>query len=272
MENKTAEKRENNLFTDPFGNIYFFKRIVVFLLGLLTYRRYNGFNKLKIKGTEHLKNLPKTNVLFVSNHQTYFADVIAMYHVFNSIKSGYFNSIKNPIYLLNPKLDFYYVAATETMKSGILPKLMSYAGAITIKRSWRSAGEDVSRGVDVSGIKDIQKALNSGWVVTFPQGTTKPFAPSRNGVAHMIMELNPIVIPIVIDGFRRSFDKKGLIVKKTGVCQSMIFKAPLQFNLEKESKEMILEKVMDSIEQSEKFIKVMQNTKPKDKIKENNTV
>ena len=49
---------------------------------MISYRRFNGFNKLKISGSENLVDLPKTNVLFVSNHQTYFADVAAMYHVF----------------------------------------------------------------------------------------------------------------------------------------------------------------------------------------------
>ena len=37
----------------------------------------------------------------------------------------------------------------------------------------------------------------------------------------------PKVIPIVIDGFRRSFDKKGLMIKK-GILQSMIIKIHLK--------------------------------------------
>ena len=72
---------KKNIFTDAFGNWYILKRLVVFIFGLVSYRRFNGFNKLKITGAEHLVDLPKTNVLFVSNHQTYFADVAAMYHV-----------------------------------------------------------------------------------------------------------------------------------------------------------------------------------------------
>ena len=62
-------------------------------------------------------------------------------------------------------------------------------------------------------ISNIGLALDDGWVITFPQGTTTAFKPVRKGTAHMILKNKPTVIPIVIDGFRRSFDKKGLIFK-----------------------------------------------------------
>ena len=38
--------------------------------------------------------------------------------------------------------------------------------------------------------------------------------PIRRGTAHIIQQNKPIVVPVVIDGFRRSFDKKGLKMKK----------------------------------------------------------
>jgi 1-acyl-sn-glycerol-3-phosphate acyltransferase len=44
--------------------------------------RYRGFNELNIEGSE-IRNLPEL-MLFISNHQTYFADVVAMFHVFNA--------------------------------------------------------------------------------------------------------------------------------------------------------------------------------------------
>ena len=64
-----------------------------------------------------MNDLPDSNVLFVSNHQTYFADVVAMLHVFNASLHGRNDTIKNVGYLWNPKLNIYYVAAKETMKS-----------------------------------------------------------------------------------------------------------------------------------------------------------
>jgi 1-acyl-sn-glycerol-3-phosphate acyltransferase len=74
----------------------------------VTHRRYRGFNELK--GSEIIRNSPHTNVLFISNHQTYF-DVVAMFHVFNASLKGRENNIKNVLYLWNPKLNIYYVAA-----------------------------------------------------------------------------------------------------------------------------------------------------------------
>lgn len=226
-------------------------------LGFLTHRRYRGFNELNIEGSEVIKQLPDTNVLFVSNHQTYFADVVAMFHVFNASLHGRIDSIKNVGYLWHPKLNIYFIAAKETMKAGLLPRILAYAGSISIERTWRDSGKDVQRQVKMSDISNIGRALDDGWVITFPQGTTTPFKPLRKGTAHIIKKYKPIVVPIVIDGFRRSFDKKGLLIKKKGILQSMIIKEPLEFDYENESMESIIEKLEYAIEQHPSFLKVL---------------
>ncbi len=242
---------------NPFGHILFLKKWLIRIAGLMTHQRYRGFNELNIEGSEIIKTLPETNVLFVSNHQTYFADVVAMFHVFNASLSGRVDSIKNVGYLWRPKLNIYYVAAKETMRSGFLPKILSYAGAITVERTWREAGKDIQRQVKFSDISNIGKALDDGWVITFPQGTTKPFKPIRKGTAHIIKHYKPLVVPIVIDGFRRSFDKKGLLIKKKGILQSMVIKEPLQIDYENESIDEIVEKLEYAIEQHPSFLKVL---------------
>jgi 1-acyl-sn-glycerol-3-phosphate acyltransferase len=183
--------------------------------------------------------------------------------VFNASLSGRTDSIKNVGYLWNPKLNIYYVAAKETMKSGLLPKILAYVGSVSIERTWRSEGKEVKRQVKMSDISNIGKALEDGWVITFPQGTTTPFKPIRKGTAHIIKRYKPIVVPIVIDGFRRSFDKKGLRIKKKNILQTMEIKPPLEIDYENDTTEDIVKKIEFAIEQHPSFLKVI----PEDEIK-----
>ena len=219
---------------------------------IVSYPRFNYINKPVIKGAELLPQLKGQNVLFVSNHQTYFADVAFMFHVMESAIDGHPNELWLRSMLKCPFPQIYFVAAEETMKSGILPKLMGYAGAISIKRTWREAGANIKRKVDGKDTESIKKALDSGWVITFPQGTTKPFADGRKGTAHIIKDYQPIVVPIVINGFRRAFDKKGLFLKKKGTKLEVTIKPPLVLDYS-DNVENILHKVMSGIEQSEKY-------------------
>jgi 1-acyl-sn-glycerol-3-phosphate acyltransferase len=180
-----------------------------------------------------------------------------MFHVFNASLSGREDSIKNIGYLWQPKLNVYYVAAKETMQEGLLPRILAYVGAITVERTWRAKGKDVQREVNPNDTENIKIALEDGWVITFPQGTTKSFKPVRKGTAHIIKQYKPIVVPIVIDGFRRSFDKKGLRLKKKNILQSFTIKEPLQIDYENDTIEQIVEKVEYAIEQHPSFLKVV---------------
>lgn len=242
---------------NPFGHILFIKKWLIRVLGIMTHQRYKGFNTLEIEGSEIIRALPGENVLFVSNHQTYFADVVAMFHVFNASLSGRSDTIKNVGYLWRPKLNIYYVAAAETMRKSLLTKVLAYVGSISIERTWRADGQNVNRQVKMSDISNIGKALKDGWVITFPQGTTTPWKPLRKGTAHIIKKYKPLVVPVVIDGFRRSFDKKGLHVKKKGILQSMVIKEPLEIDYENDSVETIIEKLEYAIEQHPSFLKVI---------------
>lgn len=231
----------------------FIKGVIYSLVGIFTYPGLNMVNKLNIKGMEHLENLPHNNVLFVSNHQTYFADVMTFIHIFCAASWRKKNKLGIPFYLLWPYTKVKYVAAEETMKSSWLTRIFAMAGAITVKRTWRAEGTEVRRGLDTSDTKKITTALQNNWVITFPQGTTKPFAPGRKGTAYIIKHTRPIVIPVIIGGFWRAFNKKGLKFKKKGSLLSVTFKEPLEIDYE-DSTENILEKVMDAIEQSKKFM------------------
>ena len=90
-------------------------------------------------------------------------------------------------------------------------------------------------------------------MITFPQGTTKPFAPGRKGTAYIIKHCRPIVVPVVINGFWRAFNKKGLKFKKKGTLLSVQFKPPLEINYEAKPED-ILAQIMNAIEQSKEHM------------------
>jgi 1-acyl-sn-glycerol-3-phosphate acyltransferase len=234
-------------------NFHPIRKIVYFFVGLFSYPGLAIINKLKVSGTEHISDLPRRRVLFVSNHQTYFADVITFLHIFCAIKWGKKNRLGVPYYLLNPFTRVNYVAAEETMKGSLISRLFLLAGGLTVKRTWRSEGKEVRRGLDPSDTRKITRALENNWVITFPQGTTKPFAPGRKGTALIIKQMKPIVIPVVISGFWRAFNKKGLKFKKKGTLLSVTFKPPLDIDFDA-STEHITAQLMDAIEQSKKFM------------------
>ncbi|MCG8577732.1 MAG: 1-acyl-sn-glycerol-3-phosphate acyltransferase [Flavobacteriales bacterium] len=240
-----------------FGQPIFIKKLIIRFFGTFVYFRFNVVLRNKIKGAEVFQNLPEQNVLIVSNHQTYFSDVAFFYHVIYSSLNGFPNNIRFPGYVLCQKDNVYYVAAQETMKSGFLPKLLALAGAITINRSWRANGENVRRKVDRSEVQNIDKALQSGWVITFPQGTTAPYAKGRIGTAFLLKQHQPVVVPVVIDGFRRAFDKKGLKIKKRKAVLKMTVKEPLNINYDDKIED-IMSQIMDAIEQSEDYDKIEQ--------------
>ena len=240
-------------FTKKLAEFKIIRKLIYALVGIFSYPALVIINKLKISGTENIENLPKQNVLFVSNHQTYFADVITFLHIFSAVKWRKRNELGIPYYLLNPFTRVYYVAAEETMRSSWISRLFTLAGALTVKRTWNKGGTETRRGLDPSDTRKIERALHSAWVITFPQGTTKPYAPGRKGTASIIKHCRPVVIPVVIQGFWRAFDKKGLKFKKKGVQLSVRFKPPMEINYDAPS-EQILEQVMEAIEQSKKYM------------------
>ena len=227
----------------------FIQGIVYLLVGTFSYPGIAIFNKLQTKGMENLHNLPQQNVLFVSNHQTYFADVITFVHIFCAVKWGRKHNLGLPYYLLWPFTRVKYVAAEETMRDNWLTKLFRLGGAITVKRTWKAETGEQRKTLDPTDTRKIERALKNNWIITFPQGTTKPFAPGRKGTAFIIKQHRPIVVPVVINGFWRAYDKKGLRLKKKGTILTVTFKDPMDIDYN-DTCENILEQVMVAIEQS----------------------
>ena len=230
-----------------FGQSIFLKRFIIGFIGLITHRTFRN-KRFVIRGSKNLFNLPETNVLFVSNHQTYFYDVIAMLHVFNSSVKGRIDSVKRPKYLINPKTNLYYIASLETMKKSLITKLLTYAGAVLVQRSWRDSGESVSRDIRLEDPDKIKLALQDGWVITFPRGTTDNSKPIRKGTAHIIKNNNPLIVPINLIGFKDVFQRNGLRVINRKKDFSLEIMKPLRIDTTQSSIEEItieLEKIIN---------------------------
>ena len=230
----------------------FVKGLVYTVIGSISFPGLAIMNKLQINGMDKLKKLPKNNVLFVSNHQTYFAEVICFLHIFCAVSWRKKNGLGVPYYLLWPYTRVQFVSAEETMKKNMLSKIFALAGSIMIKRVWVDDAKEVRKGLDPSDTRKISRALEKNWVITFPQGTTTPYVAGRKGTAFIVKHNKPIVIPVVINGFSTAFDKKGIKMIKKGTRLTVTFKDPMQINYE-DSTEKILEEIMDAIEQSSKF-------------------
>ena len=150
-----------------------------------------------------------------------------MLHVFNSSVKGKIDSVKRPKYLFNPKTNLYFIAAVETMKNSLITKLLAYAGAILIKRSWRDSGESINRQVRLEDPSNINLALKDGWVITFPRGTTDKSKPVRKGTAHIIKNNHPTIVPIKLSGFSDVFQRNGLKVLNRKKSFSMEIYEPI---------------------------------------------
>ena len=228
------------------------KKVVYTVIGTLSFPGLAIINKLQITGMEKLRSLPKQNVLFVSNHQTYFAEVITFLHIFCAVSWRKKHKLGVPYYLLWPYTRVNLVSAEETMNKNWLSKLFALAGSVMVKRVWTDDSKETRKGLDPSDTRKISRVLQKNWVITFPQGTTTPYAKGRKGTAFIIKHYKPIVIPVVINGFNKAFDKKGLKLLKKGTQLSVTFKDPLKINFE-DATENILEEIMDAIEQSARF-------------------
>ena len=91
-------------------------------------------NEVQAEGDDVLDELPRRNVIFLANHQTYFMEAIAFFDLVY---------LRHALPLENPVLRFS--AAEETMRKNVLTALMRLVGGVTLKRSFREGGMAVKR-------------------------------------------------------------------------------------------------------------------------------
>jgi 1-acyl-sn-glycerol-3-phosphate acyltransferase len=148
-------------------------------------------NDVHVEGDDVLKDLPRRGVVFLANHQTYFLEALAFFDLVY---------VRHQFPLEGPILRFS--AAEETMKQNLLTKLMTLAGGVTFKRSFREGGIDVQRAVDLEGVARVEEAIQDGWLLHFPAGTTRKGAPLRSGVSRLLHNTKAVALPLRVDGFR----------------------------------------------------------------------
>jgi 1-acyl-sn-glycerol-3-phosphate acyltransferase len=149
-------------------------------------------NRIHVDGDEILDRLPRRNVVFLSNHQTYFMEAIAFFDLVY---------MRHRLPLEDPLLRFS--AATETMQKNLVTQIFTKAGGVTFRRSFREGGRAVKRSVDFEGVAKVEEAIAGGWLLHFPAGTTQRGAPLRPGVAQLLHRTKAAAVPLRVDGFRR---------------------------------------------------------------------
>ncbi|HEX7580846.1 MAG TPA: 1-acyl-sn-glycerol-3-phosphate acyltransferase [Thermoanaerobaculia bacterium] len=174
------------------------RRAIIATAGLgFTLPYFELLNRLDVTGADLLGRLPRRGVVFLSNHQTYYTEAMAFYHLVY---------IRHRFPMEVPFLRFS--AAEETMKKNLLTEFMIKAGGVTFRRSFREGGVEVSRLVDFEGVSRVEDAIRDGWLLHFPTGTTQKGAPIRPGVAQILHRTKAVAVPMRIDRFR------GLLLHK----------------------------------------------------------
>jgi 1-acyl-sn-glycerol-3-phosphate acyltransferase len=168
------------------------RRGIIATAGLgFTLPYFELLNRLEVTGAGLLSKLPRRGVVFLSNHQTYFTEAIAFYHL---LYVRYRFPTEEPF--------LRFSAAEETMKKNLLTEFLAMAGGVTFRRSFREGGVEVNRPVDLEGVSRVEDAIRDGWLLHFPTGTTQRGAPIRPGVAQLLHRTKAITVPMRIDGFR----------------------------------------------------------------------
>jgi 1-acyl-sn-glycerol-3-phosphate acyltransferase len=168
-------------------------------------------NDVQVEGDEILPKLPRRNVVFLANHQTYFLEAATFFDLVY---------VRHQFPLEDPVLRFS--AAEETMKKNLLTRLMALAGGVTFKRSFREGDQDIRRPVDVDGVARVEEAIREGWLLHFPAGTTKKGAPLRSGVMRLLHQTKAVAVPVRVDGFRELLLHKQLPGKLFKRCSLKI--------------------------------------------------
>ncbi len=129
-----------------------------------------------------------------------------------------------------------------------MSRLFLLAGGLTVRRTWNENSKEQRAGLDPSDTRKIERSLKITGSLPFPRNDNALCAGAK-GTALIIKHHKPIVIPVVINGFSKAFNKTGVTLRKRGTLLTVTFKEPLQIDYEASAQD-ITEQLMDAIEQS----------------------
>ena len=200
---------------------------------------FRVLNRTTVVGREHVPRGP--NTLLMSNHQTMIDSFVV------GICAYY------PESLIRPKLIPWNPAAEENLyKTWLVGWLADNWKCIPIKRGRK----------DVSAIFKIARALRFGPVLLFPEGTRSRsgrIGDGRRGAGLMILESNPTVVPVCIDGMDRVLPI-GSSVPRVFQRIQVRFGRPVDLSefqdrqKNRETAALLMDKVMESIRQLQEEI------------------
>ena len=141
------------------------------------------------------------------------------------------------------------MAAEETMKA------VSSVGYSTWRANGKAYLESEEGSEESLDASDTQRSRMRSAIVGWLRFRKAPQNHLRPGEERLfiIKQNKPVVVPVVISGFWRAFNKKGLKFKKKGSLLSNTFQEPLKIDYE-DTVENILDTVMNAIEQSREYM------------------
>lgn len=168
---------------------------------------------LEVENKSLFDALPEENVLIIMNHTTYYMEAVAiLLHLWK--EAGNINDVKHKF---NPVVEF-----NSLKKKGANPwrefvnGVARGMGMIYVRReNDKKIHGDGRKMYNENAFQEIFDTLDKGWVIFFPQGTTKKTAPLKPGILKIIKEKNPHLLLIKTSNFRECFGKKGVFPKKS---------------------------------------------------------
>ncbi|MFQ5603159.1 MAG: lysophospholipid acyltransferase family protein [bacterium] len=210
------------------------------------YIYFQFLNRTVVKGK---KNVPqKRNTLLLSNHQS----------MIDSFLVGLFAFY--PMSLIRPYVIPWNPAAEENFfRTPILAWLADNWKCIRIKRGRK----------DVGAIFKMAEALKIGTMTLFPEGTRSrdgSIGKARGGAGLLILETNPTVIPVYIDGMDKLLPI-GSVIPRLFKKIYVYYGKPLDLSefygnhKKREVAQKIMNRVMDSIEAMKAVHESLKNQK-----------